>query len=292
MLSTGAFNALLKTLEEPPEHALFILATTETHKVPATIISRCQRFAFKRIPEGVITDRLRTICGGEGLDADAGALELLARIADGALRDALSLLEQCANITGGTITEASVRETLGLTGLTDLAAWLLEMDDLQKSMARLDAMYQSGLDISAILGQLSALLRDLLMGQMLEDLSVTRLPAEDAKALSAEWPRARILKALAQFADTRLSRGGDKKLEADLCMIRLACANEPEPVAVPAPAPVHAPAAPETLAPKQPQLRPDEPVPSELKPLPLDEEAMDNPFMQEAIRLMEERKNV
>jgi DNA polymerase-3 subunit gamma/tau len=267
MLSTGAFNALLKTLEEPPGHALFILATTETHKVPATIISRCQRFAFRRIPHKVITDRLRAVCEAEKINIEPDALELLARMSDGALRDSLSLLEQCAGANrpaaaavggdgGPPLTEASVRETMGLTGLSDLADWLSETGDLPKSMARLNGLYQGGMDISAILGQLSSLLRDLLMGQMTGDLSLTRLPAAKAKALSEEWPKERILHALEQFAETRLSRSGDKKLEADLCLIRLSgsIGKLPQPKAVetaeresgepppgPAPAPTPAP---------------------------------------------------
>jgi len=222
MLSAGAFNALLKTLEEPPEHVLFILATTETHKVPATIVSRCQRFAFRRINKEDIANRLSHICEKEEISIDEGGIELLAQMADGSLRDALSLLDQCAESNAGNLTETSVRETLGLSGLGELAAWLREMDDLQKSMKRFDAFYQAGMDVSAILGQLSSLLRDVLMGQMLGDLSVTRLPAQDAEELSALWPRERLLHALEQFAETRLSRSGSKKLEAELCLIRLA----------------------------------------------------------------------
>jgi DNA polymerase-3 subunit gamma/tau len=222
MLSAGAFNALLKTLEEPPEHVLFILATTETHKVPATIVSRCQRFAFRRINKEDISKRLFHICEKEDISIEKDAIELLTQMADGSLRDALSLLDQCAENTAANLTEGSVRETLGLSGLGELAAWLGEMDDLQKSMGRFDAFYQAGMDVSAILGQLSALLRDLLMGQMLGDLSVTRLPAKEAEELSALWPRERLLRALEQFADTRLSRSGNKKLEAELCLIRLA----------------------------------------------------------------------
>jgi DNA polymerase-3 subunit gamma/tau len=232
MLSGGAFNAFLKTLEEPPEHALFILATTERHKVPATVASRCQRFAFRRIPGEVIAERLDMVCKGEGISIEPDALELIARIADGALRDALSLLEQCtAAGREFSVTEASVREALGLTGLNDLAAWLMEISDLPKSMARLNELYQGGMDVSAILGQLSALLRDLMMGQMTGDLSLTRLPEKEAEALSGEWPKARILSALEQFAQTRLSRSGDKKLEADLCLIRLANAGGEPPAA-------------------------------------------------------------
>jgi DNA polymerase-3 subunit gamma/tau len=284
MLSAGAFNALLKTLEEPPPHVLFILATTETHKVPATIVSRCQRFAFRRIEKEIIRARLGHVCEQENIPIDPDALALLAQMADGSLRDALSLLEQCASNSGGGITETSVRETLGLTGLAQLAGWLREIDDLPKSMAHLDGLYQAGMDVAAILGQLSSLLRDLLMGQLLGDLSLTRLPPGEAEALSEQWPRERILWALTQFQETRLSRSGDKKLEAELCLIRLACFEtigrqettpaliKPEPMAVPASKP-----APEPVK---------EPVPvvaePEEKPIPVAPEPVGKPKAAEA----------
>jgi DNA polymerase-3 subunit gamma/tau len=226
MLSSGAFNALLKTLEEPPPHVLFILATTETHKVPATIVSRCQRFAFRRLPADTITEKLRQICADEGIQMNEDALRLLAQTADGSLRDAESLLEQCSDTADGCVTEDSVRQVLGLTGLDELAAWLGELGDLQKSMAHLERLYQAGMDVAAILGQLSSLLRDLLMGQMLGNLSITRLPSSEAEKLSVLWPRERILQALSQFTETRLSRSSSKKLEAELCLIRLACFDD------------------------------------------------------------------
>ena len=113
MLSIAAFNALLKILEEPPEHLMFILATTELHKVPATILSRCQRFAFRRILPREIVGRLNYIAEQEGIDLRPDGAELLAHIADGALRDALSLLDQCA-AAGGTIDSAAVLDALGI----------------------------------------------------------------------------------------------------------------------------------------------------------------------------------
>ena len=250
MLSAGAFNALLKTLEEPPPHVLFILATTETHKVPATIVSRCQRFAFRRIAKDVIYERLRHVCENEHISAEPAALALLAQMADSSLRDALSLLDQCSGAGAGSLTEASVRETAGLAGLSGLALWLCEADDLAKSIGHLDALYQAGMDVTAILGQLSSLLRDLLMGQMLGDLSVTRLPSGEAERLSAQWPRERILWALDRFAETRLSRSGSKKLEAELCLIRLACLETIEAPIMSQPLTKTAPAA---LSPPSPE---------------------------------------
>ncbi|OFZ28815.1 MAG: DNA polymerase III, subunit gamma and tau [Bdellovibrionales bacterium RIFCSPHIGHO2_01_FULL_40_29] len=115
MLSTNAFNALLKTLEEPPPHVVFILATTEVHKIPQTILSRCQRFDFRRIALKQIADHLNKICGEENYTADAAALWLIARQGDGSMRDSLSLLDQVISFTNGKLTEAEVSQVLGLT---------------------------------------------------------------------------------------------------------------------------------------------------------------------------------
>ena len=112
MLSTAAFNALLKTLEEPPDYVIFILATTEINKIPATVLSRCQRFDFHRVSEEVIAKRLRVVCEGEGIDADDDALLLIADLAQGAFRDALNMLEYCSG-AGGRITQKSASELLG-----------------------------------------------------------------------------------------------------------------------------------------------------------------------------------
>ena len=122
MLSTAAFNALLKTLEEPPPHVVFILATTDPQKIPATVLSRCQRFNFKRVPVDKIVARLRVLCDGESIDADDHALRLIARHATGALRDAVSLLDQLASSNSLRISPADVREALGATDAATVKA--------------------------------------------------------------------------------------------------------------------------------------------------------------------------
>ena len=111
MLSTAAFNALLKTLEEPPEHVIFVLATTEVHKIPETILSRCQRFEFRRIPLAGLVGQLQTIAAAEGIEAEPEALDLIARAATGSMRDAISLFDQMA--AGGAVTADYVRLMLG-----------------------------------------------------------------------------------------------------------------------------------------------------------------------------------
>ena len=141
MLSTAAFNALLKILEEPPEHLMFILATTELHKVPATILSRCQRFSFKRITPQDVAKRLAYVAGQEGIDLTADGAELLSRLADGALRDGLSLLDQCA-AAGGTIDAAAVLEVLGLAGNLQTAKLMehIKGRDAQSALLLLDEL--------------------------------------------------------------------------------------------------------------------------------------------------------
>ena len=164
MLSTSAFNALLKILEEPPSHLMFILATTELNKVPATIKSRCQQFAFKRISPRAIAAHLEEVARKESMDLTAEAAALLARLADGGLRDGLSLLDQCG---GGTepITEAVVLDILGLAGNRRTASLLQRAAerDAAGAVAELDSLYRDGKDMGAVLGELSALIRDLLI---------------------------------------------------------------------------------------------------------------------------------
>jgi len=148
MLSTGAFNALLKTLEEPPPHVLFVFATTEWRKVPATILSRCQRFDFRRLLMGEIRARLELICKKEKIAIDPAALFMLARRADGSLRDALSLLDQVLSSTSGTIGETTVAEVLGLVreeAYLDLATAMLEHDPV-RALGVLHASLRQGAD--------------------------------------------------------------------------------------------------------------------------------------------------
>lgn len=114
MLSQGAFNALLKTLEEPPQHVIFILATTEAHKVPETILSRCQRFDFKRIKPSDIILRMKEIAAGDGLQITDNAYALLARLAEGSMRDGLSILERCVSACGNSLTYTDITNTLAL----------------------------------------------------------------------------------------------------------------------------------------------------------------------------------
>ena len=164
MLSISAFNALLKTLEEPPKHVLFILATTELHKIPATVLSRCQRFDFHRVAMDAIVSRLRTVCKGEGFTAEDGALDLIARLSQGGMRDSLNMLEYCAG-DGGRITEEKAERLLGaasrtlLAKLTDAAAY----GDTASALAVIDEIHLSSRDIAVFWRELISFARDMLI---------------------------------------------------------------------------------------------------------------------------------
>lgn len=163
MLSTSAFNALLKILEEPPEHLMFILATTELQKVPATVLSRCQRHSFKRIDAAVLTEYLEYVGRQESLQLEHDAAALIARLAEGGCRDALSLLDQCS--ASETIDTDAVYNALGLAGKRRTAMLLKHIisHDHDSALHEFADMWMNGKDPSGVLGELSALMRDVLM---------------------------------------------------------------------------------------------------------------------------------
>ncbi|MBN1426717.1 DNA polymerase III subunit gamma/tau [Candidatus Fermentibacteria bacterium] len=164
MLTEQAFNALLKTLEEPPAHAVFVFATTEVHKVPATILSRCQRFEFRRIPQASVVERLSFLAAQEGLSVEHAALALMARRAEGCLRDAESLLDQAGSACDGPIQEATVRQLLGLSPLEELTVLLeaVSRRDLGATARQLDRMISNGMEIERIAADLVDVILDVL----------------------------------------------------------------------------------------------------------------------------------
>jgi DNA polymerase-3 subunit gamma/tau len=156
MLSKNAFNALLKTLEEPPPHAIFVFATTEIHKVPVTVLSRCQRFSLRRVPAEMLAEHYRRVAEAEAVEAEPGALALIARAADGSVRDGLSLLDQAIALSGGRVAEAAVRDMLGVAdrGLVfDLLETVLH-GDAATALAQFDRLYQEGADPLLVLQDL------------------------------------------------------------------------------------------------------------------------------------------
>ena len=228
MLSTAAFNALLKILEEPPAHLMFILATTELHKVPATIKSRCQQFAFKRILPGDIAARLAYVARQEGLELRGEGAELLARLADGGLRDALSLLDQCA-ILDGPIGAQEVLDALGLAGNLETARLMEQIGagDTAAALETLARLYGAGKEVGSLLGELSALARDLLVRKTAPKGGAALLTGgydeNTMRKLSNlfQIPRLAQMLGVLQTTIADLSRSGNRRTDAELCLIRL-----------------------------------------------------------------------
>lgn len=227
MLSNSAFNALLKILEEPPEHLMFILATTELHKVPATILSRCQRHSFKRIPVDTITARLNYVAEQEHLNLQPDAAALLARMADGGMRDALTLLDQCCG--NECISTDAVISAIGLAGNLRTAQLLRSVaaGDTAGALEQFRALWQDGKDPSALLDELSMLQRDLLMQAVAprggrELLSGAYDPVT-LEELSGAFSSAQLLANLQSIQQTlgAMASQPNPRIAAELCLIRL-----------------------------------------------------------------------
>lgn len=198
MLSTGAFNALLKTLEEPPSYVIFILATTESHKIPITVLSRCQRYDFRRITNDVLCGQIARLCKEEGVSAEPAALRYVAQVADGSMRDALSLLEQCISFYyGKTLTYDNVLEVLGAVD-TSIFSQLLRFVlnyDVGGAMACVEELVAQGRDLAQFTVDFTWYLRNLLLMQ-------TTDPAEDTLNISADNMEALKEEALMTDTDT------------------------------------------------------------------------------------------
>ncbi len=228
MLSTQAFNALLKTIEEPPEHLMFILATTELHKVPATILSRCQRFNFKRILPQDMEKHLLRIAGAENIPLAPDGAEILARMANGALRDALSLLDQC-RVAQGRLDSRTVLDILGLAGsvqTVELMDCILRRD-AAGALTRLDELYRGGKDVAAMLGELGDLARDMTILKAAPDGAAALLTGiydtKTLKSLSGSQPMRRFLY-LTETIQACCAGLGDSfqpRTDAELCLLRL-----------------------------------------------------------------------
>lgn len=234
MLSTGAFNALLKTLEEPPENVVFILATTEPQKLPATILSRCMRLDFRRVSEKTIADNMRMICDARGLEADEAALALIAVNADGSVRDSLSILEQCISTGDKRITRDDVAEMLGTAGeevmieLTDLVM----KADMSSALLLLDSAINSGRDVKQFMKEWLAHFRNLLMAKYIQD-------PESALNMSLENVE-RVRKQSTEISTDLLNRGiteltktisesrwsAQPRVMLEMCIVRLGVGQE------------------------------------------------------------------
>ncbi len=317
MLSDGAFNALLKTLEEPPPHVIFILATTEAHKMPATILSRCQRFDFARIAPEDIAARLQTVADGEGFTLTDEAAMLLARLADGAMRDALSLTDQCLSRSREIHAEVVANAT-GLAGREHLYALSAAVREHRSgdALALIDKLYNASQDMARLCTEWLGFYRELMLCKSVErpqdiiiatDAELSRLKAE-----AAQYELAAVLYAMdmLQQACQRLQTGADRRLETEMAALRLCdptldtssaalisrietlekalkrlSAGMPVQTATPVPAPAPAP------APKSEEATPppvSEPVTPPSTPAPVvseppaepEQEADERPFVQ------------
>ncbi len=229
MLSMAAFNALLKIIEEPPPHLMFILATTELHKVPATILSRCQRFSFRRLTQEDIAARLNFIAYQEQIDLEPEACRLLARLADGALRDGVSLLDQCASAASGAVTAELVYGALGLAG-EKRTAQLMESvanHDAKTALELFSGLYAGGKDIAAMLDELTALSRDLLILKTAPKSGLTMLSGvatdQEALGLLNRFTPAELLRITTVLQETAAGfvKSANRRVDAELCILRL-----------------------------------------------------------------------
>ena len=270
MLSMQAFNALLKTMEEPPEHVIFILATTEVQKVPVTILSRCQRYDFARITAQDIAARLAYVAGQEQIDLDPGAAQLIGRLADGAMRDALSILDTCAGVDNH-VDEALVRRMAGVTdrGYLFAISDAIAAREPVKALEEIAALRQQSVDMRRLCMELVGHYRNLMLsslpggGELLSGVS----PEEEAAyAQRKDFPQKEAVRAINAFGKAleNMARGTDQRIELELAVFSLTqpqAAVSASPAAAPQPI---QPAAPQPFAAAPaPQAAPTAPPPAQ-----------------------------
>ena len=229
MLSISAFNALLKIIEEPPEHLLFILATTELHKVPSTILSRCQRFSFRRISQEDIAARLQYVAYQEEIELDDSAARVLARLADGGMRDGLSLLDQCASATTGDLTAERVYACLGIAGIQECGKLMdyIAQHDTGKALGLFNRFYSEGKDIGALMDELACLTRDLMIMKTAPKEGISMLSGvasdQEVKQLDSQFSMGELVRMLGIIQQTvdGFVRSASKRVDAELCIVNL-----------------------------------------------------------------------
>ncbi len=292
MLSIGAFNALLKTLEEPPAHVIFILATTEVHKLPSTILSRCQRIDFKRIEPESIAERLKEVATKENLTlADDGAM-LIARIADGAMRDALSLLDRCSSVEG-VIDSAAVAKSAGLAGreyIFELCDAIIEKNPA-KALEIVDRLYNDSCDMERLITELTSHFRNLMVSKAVKNFESMIICSQGEIDIIRQQSDKTTLATIMSCIDiltaaaSTMKQGANRRTSAELCIIRLCTpaldtdinailrrlselesaiksGNIQVKMETPSPTPVKE--EPKAEAPKQPEVKP-EPKPEPVK---------------------------
>lgn len=229
MLSISAFNALLKIIEEPPAHLLFILATTELHKVPATILSRCQRFSFRRISQDDIAARLQFVAYQENIDMDDSAARVLARLADGGMRDGLSLLDQCASATAGELNAERVYACLGIAGIQETGKLMRAIADRDTTAALtlMNRLYADGKDMGALLDELACLTRDFMILKTAPKEGISMLSGvgtdEDIGDLADRFSTGELVRMIDLIQRTVMgfTRSQSRRLDAEMCVISM-----------------------------------------------------------------------
>src|SRR5215210_1247046 len=228
MLTPEAFNALLKMLEEPPEHVVFVLATTEKHKVLPTIISRCQSFDFRRPSIETLTEKLREIADAEGIEVEPEALTVIAREGRGSFRDAEGLLDQLSSFSEGGITASMVRELLGGVGPEALleTTYALHERRAADALRIVDRLSGEGKDLGQFVGELLAHLRNLMLLPYAPEVALAGVGAEERPPLEEQAnaiPTAEVVRLIEALdgALSRMRRGGDPKLELELVFLKL-----------------------------------------------------------------------
>ncbi|MBP9112896.1 MAG: DNA polymerase III subunit gamma/tau [Polyangiaceae bacterium] len=229
MLSNAAWNAFLKTLEEPPPHVKFIFATTEVHKVPATILSRCQRYDFKLIPSSVIVSRLETVLNREECTAEPGALSILSKEAAGSMRDAMSLLDQVLAYSGKSLKEADVARVLGVAdsaAMETLVEGILR-GDAKNALSIVASLSEQGVDLVHFSKALLTRFRDLLVLRSTDDPALLDCTSDEItrfRALIKEFSTAELLRLFNGFSSQfdEIARGGFPKMSLEMVLVRLA----------------------------------------------------------------------
>ncbi|MBH0312450.1 DNA polymerase III subunit gamma/tau [Alcaligenes faecalis] len=230
MLSQGAFNALLKTLEEPPSYVIFILATTEPHKIPATILSRCQRFDFKRVTINEMVKRMKDICTGENMEVEERALNLIASNSQGALRDALSILDQCMSFGEDKITYDDVVELMGTVNieqLFDLSQYIIDQD-IKKSLQSLNEFISWGKDIRNLINDLISHFRNIMVRKVSKDIDdILSLPEDTLERISKQSEGVdinsliRILNVLSETQDS-IKSSSNQRVMVEVAIMKIA----------------------------------------------------------------------
>ena len=225
MLSVGAFNAFLKILEEPPEHVVFILATTEVHKIPATIISRCQRFDFYKIGTEDICKRLEYICEKENIKIESSAIKLIANSSDGAMRDALSILDQCANVCENDIDEKSVKNILGIVGteyLVEVVEYILKSKTVE-CVEFINKMYSESKNMVKLCEELLEYFRDILEFKITGVCNNESIKDLDLSVFNLD--NILVILEILQQAYKNMNSGVDKKIEMEITLLKLCVLN-------------------------------------------------------------------